>query len=175
MKNLYILLESIVFASLANGWSGYRDDMELKMPAILSILFHPKRHLDYHIDYLVKVISCFRGSIFHPHLPLHFHLPICSRYYLMMDFRYIFVPFYSFSFAGFWPNEGFSLQAHPWKWLNGLTHIAPSNFSIFPVAAHHQRTMTSLPETSLSFRSDLRKSGNCKSGYGIFRCGGFLP
>ncbi|KGG52855.1 hypothetical protein DI09_12p230 [Mitosporidium daphniae] len=50
VKNLYILLEFIVISSLVNGWPGYRDAMELKMPAILGILFHPRRHLDYHID-----------------------------------------------------------------------------------------------------------------------------
>ncbi|KAM0684505.1 hypothetical protein MDAP_000275 [Mitosporidium daphniae] len=55
VKNLYILLEFIVISSLVNGWPGYRDAMELKMPAILGILFHPRRHLDYHIEYLTKL------------------------------------------------------------------------------------------------------------------------
>lgn len=57
LKNMFILLESICISSMSNGWTGYRDAFEKNCSLILGIIFHPKRHLDYHIQYTLRVSS----------------------------------------------------------------------------------------------------------------------
>lgn len=62
LKNLFILLENICTVTMNNSWFGYKNCFERYIKKILVCIFHPKRVLDCHISYIIKLLKviCYR-------------------------------------------------------------------------------------------------------------------
>lgn len=60
LKNLLICLESLCSSALQNGWGGYVDLTAKALPRITGCVLHPKRHLDYHVSYCLRLLKLIR-------------------------------------------------------------------------------------------------------------------
>jgi hypothetical protein len=59
LKHIMMLIESVISATLVNSWTGYRDSFEQSIKHVCHGIFHSKRQLDYHMDYIAKLLEIF--------------------------------------------------------------------------------------------------------------------
>ena len=56
LKNCMIALESILSSMLNSGFPRWLEIVEENLQTLLAALLHPRRHFDYNISYIIKVI-----------------------------------------------------------------------------------------------------------------------